>query len=423
VQVRKQLRSLAFFLCACLSVLSAISLSAAAQTPPANEWLWMGGSNMASNGPPSAPGVYGTLGTPAAANIPGTRWGASDWTDSSGDFWLFGGHGVDGGGIYGYLNDLWRFSPSTGKWTWMSGSNTVAHPPQTDVQDCETGYFDCGQPGVYGTLRTPAPANIPGGRTTATSWTDNSGNLWLFGGYGFGAFGTGGDGELNDLWMYNPTTNEWTWMGGANTAPVDCNGWPGVYGTLGTPAAGNAPGGREGSVIWTDGGDNLWLFGGWGFTVNFPGYLNDLWKFDPSSKEWAWMAGSSTANPTGVHGELGTPSAGTVPGGRWVATSWTDSSGNLWLFGGQGYDANSYFGYLNDLWELNISTNPVQWTWMGGSSAIPPSCAGKEVVVGGTDFGLLNCGQPGLYGSIGIPDATNVPGGRDTDLALRMRIS
>ena len=34
------------------------------------------------------------------------------------------------------------------------------------------------------------------------------------------------------------------------------------YGTQGTPAAGNTPGGRDGGVGWTDNSGNFWLFGG-----------------------------------------------------------------------------------------------------------------------------------------------------------------
>jgi N-acetylneuraminic acid mutarotase len=449
---------------------------------------------------------------PAAANMPGIRWGASDWTDSSGNFWLFGGYGVDANGNFGYLNDLWKFNPSTGEWTWMSGSSTIV-PPGHSEQNCES--FDCGQPGVYGTLGTPASGNVPGGRTTAMSWIDDSGNFWLFGGYGFGAAGTGSDGELNDMWMYNPTANEWTWMGGntsdgnnsaralpgvygklgtpaagnlpggrenassatdangnfwlfggngydstgacallndlwefnpstdewtwmsgANTAPGGCIGQPGVYGTLGTPAAGNVPGGREGAVSWIDESGNFWLFGGFmAPSEGYGAYLNDLWKFDPSSMEWTWMSGSSTFDPNcpplneggsmindcqftlgqpGVYGGLGTPSASNVPSSRWTAASWTDNNGNFWLFGGQGVDANYYAGYLNDFWELDISTRPVRWTWMAGSSTIPASCAGQDVVEGDINYGLLTCGQPGTYGSLGTPDASNIPGGRDT---------
>ena len=63
--------------------------------------------------------------------------------------------------------------------------------------------------------------------------------LW---GYGFDA--NGNVGNLNDLWEFNPSTKQWTWMGGSSTVG-NRRGQPGVYGTSGTPAAGNIPGGRE----------------------------------------------------------------------------------------------------------------------------------------------------------------------------------
>lgn len=43
---------------------------------------------------------------------------------------------------------------------------------------------------------------MPGAREGAAAWTDNSGNLWLFGGYGYGADLFAG--HLNDLWVYLP---------------------------------------------------------------------------------------------------------------------------------------------------------------------------------------------------------------------------
>ena len=46
----------------------------------------------------------------------------------------------------------------------------------------------------------------------------------------------------------NPNNNEWTWVAGSNMA-----GQTGVYGSKGTPAAGDAPGEREGAVSWIDG--------------------------------------------------------------------------------------------------------------------------------------------------------------------------
>ncbi len=139
----------------------------------------------------SNPGVYGTLGTPAAGNIPGGRGSASSWTDRSGNFWLFGGYGFDANFNEGDLNDLWEFNPSTNEWAWMGGSNMMCFAASD---------------GVWGTLGTPAPGNIPGCRGSASSWTDRSGNLWLFGGWG--DVGNDDFGTLNDLWEYQPGTSQ-----------------------------------------------------------------------------------------------------------------------------------------------------------------------------------------------------------------------
>jgi hypothetical protein len=289
------------------------------------EWAWMGGSCTTY-----AKGEYGTLYTFGTRNVPGARQNASSWTDSAGNFWLFGGEGYDAGGNFGELNDLWEFNPSTNQWAWMGGSSTV--PAYS------------GQPGVYGTLDTFAPGNIPGGRYGASSWTDKSGNFWLFGGEGFD--GGGNSGNLNDLWEFNPSpnepsTNQWAWMGGSSTANQS-----GAYGTLGTPnGTANFPGGRYEASSWIDSSGNLWLFGGEG-----AGFLNDLWAFNPPTNQWVWMGGSSTGNQSGMYSALQSPTAGNIPGSRVEATSWTDGSGNLWLFGGDGRDANGALGALNDLW-------------------------------------------------------------------------
>ncbi len=45
---------------------------------------------------------------------------------------------------------------------------------------------------------------------------------------------------------------------------------------------------------------------------------------------------SSEVHPaSGVYGTLGMASSSNIPGPRNYAASWIDSSGNLWLFGGQ----------------------------------------------------------------------------------------
>ena len=352
-----------------------------------DEWAWMGGSKVCGIPAPNI-AVYGALGVFASTNTPGERADATSWTDSSGNFWLFGGTGVNASAQQGELNDLWEFSPSKDEWAWMGGSNSF------------------NAPGVCGTLGTAAKANIPGARSNATSWTDQNEHVWLYGGAGFDC--SGNEGPLNDVWEFDAATNEWAGVGGSNTAaPVD--GQAPVYGTLGVSAAGNTPGTRTGFVTWADAGGNLWLFGGDalidganGSSVN--ANFDDLWEFSVSKNEWAWMGGSSTYNPpqSAVYGTLGTPSTANNPGARYLATSWTDSNGNFWLYGGIGIDATyNVPGYLDDLWELNPTSGV--WTWMGGNETQNCLTVTANVVA---------CGWPGVYGSLGSPASANSPGGR-----------
>jgi len=333
--------------------------------PVTKEWTWVSGSDTLN-----ANGTYGTEGIAASSNVPGSRFYSASWIDGSGNFWLFGGGGHDSVGTNGLLNDLWQFNPSTKQWTWVSGSSVMRLNPPGDA----------GQPGIYGTQGIPSTSNVPGGRyQTPVSWIDGSGNLWLFGGVGFDSTGT--NGYLNDLWEFTPTTKEWTWVSGSSTASA-----VGVYGTLGTAAAGNTPGARSGAVGWVDSNGNFWLFGGVG--PNGATLNNDLWEFNPTAKVWTWVSGSSTANATGVYGTLGTPATANVPGARYSSVSWTDGSGNLWLFGG---NANGGYSYLNDLWEFSPTAK--EWTWMSGSSTVNAT---------------------GVYGTLGVPSSSNVPGARFT---------
>jgi N-acetylneuraminic acid mutarotase len=327
--------------------------------PASNQWTWVKGAKAIGQ-----IGTYGTQGTPDAANTPGGRQSAVSWTGSDGALYLFGGSGRDGVGASGYLNDLWKYSPTINQWTWLKGANTI------------------NQYGTYGTLGTPAPANTPGGRQSAVSWTGSDGALYLFGGYGYSASSAG---YLNDLWKYDPASNQWTWLKGANTPNQS-----GIYGTQGTPAPGNSPGGRYIAVSWTGSDGALYLFGGYGYdSAGASGRLNDLWKYDPAANQWTWLKGANTISQSGTYGTLGTPAPANTPGGRQSAVSWTGSDSALYLSGGYGYDGAGAPGYLNDLWRYNPATN--QWTWLKGANAI---------------------NQSGIYGTQGTPDAANTPGGR-----------
>jgi hypothetical protein len=54
-------------------------------------------------------GMYAIQGTAAAGNVPGARYDVVDWTDATGNFWLFSGIGYDSTGTQGELSDLWDF--------------------------------------------------------------------------------------------------------------------------------------------------------------------------------------------------------------------------------------------------------------------------------------------------------------------------
>lgn len=123
------------------------------------------------------------------------------------------------------------------------------------------------------------------------------------------------------------------------------------------------------------------------------------------SSQWRWVSGSipnqnCTAlecGQAGVYGTQGVYAATNVPGSREGASSWIDASGNLWLFGGQGFDSTGVYiqgnerslWWLNDLWEYSPSLG--QWRWMGGSAD------GNQVA---------------SYGTQGAYAVGNVPGGR-----------
>ncbi|MBK6403598.1 MAG: hypothetical protein IPF66_00330 [Holophagales bacterium] len=253
---------------------------------------------------------------------------------------------------------------SPGQWTWAGGPDRIAEVERV---------------GVYGTKGVTAPENVPGARSGAATWVDTSGNFWLFGGRGFARHALLG--TLNDLWKWDGAS--WTWVSGSDTY-----GRRGTYGEKGVAAPGNEPGARSDAVSWIDSAGNLWLFGGYGrdSASSYNVSLSDLWKWDGS--DWTWVSGPIVGSRQGVYGTLGVAAPENCPGARYGATHWSGGDGSFWLFGGNGYGMSQYSsGLLNDLWKWNGSA----WSWMGGSSGV---------------------NQPGVYGTKGIANPANVPGGR-----------
>ena len=304
-------------------------------------------------------GVYGNLGVPAAANKPGSREAPLSWTDNAGNLWLFGGHGYTANEYYEDMNDLWKYNTSSNQWTWVKGDSIG----------------DVGS--IYGTPGVPNINNKPGARDRGMTWKDNSGDLWLFGGES-----VLGGGRRNDLWRYNIATNMWTFMGGETWGNQPAN-----YGTRGVPAATNNPGARRYCGTWIDRNGNLWLFGG---DNGINQLLTDLWKYDISTGFWTWMAGDpSYLFTVGRYGTKGVEDPLNKLWPRYASVTWTDTTGHLYLFGGWAYGPSSTTGFYNDLWRYNIATG--NWAWISGDT-------------------VRN--KLGVYGTQGVPNATNKPGGR-----------
>ena len=390
--------------------------------PATNLDTWIKGDSSSAVRP-----VYGSAGVPDAANRPGERRGSGGWADNSGNLWLFGGNTEKETDIPfdRALGDLWKYNIVSGQWTWLKGLEQVA--------------------GTYGTRGVAAAGNLPGSRENPTTWSEGN-NLWLFGGRrAFGGF--------NDLWKYDISSGNWTWMHGGNTSmPVA------TYGTQGVANSANTPGPRQSAANWKDDAGNLWMFGGyinqggqqyndlWKYNIatnqwtwvsgdniadqpgnygikgvasatNKPGsrrngsaawkdnagnlwmfggytaigsfYFNELWKFDVVANQWIWMHGSNTGNAQGVYGTRGTAADANTPGARYRAAAWTDATGNFWLMGGQGFDAAGNPGDLNDLWMFSPLTN--KWTWVKGDDIVSNS---------------------GVYGTKNVPNVLNKPGSR-----------
>lgn len=399
------MKTVSLFTCLLAGVYSASH----SQTP--GEWTWMNGDSVAGT-----PAVYGVKGVPDPNNHPGGIYEGCEWVDAAGNFYLYGG--LDDN--FQTQADLWKYSPSSNEWTWLNGPGGTGMP-------------------VYGMRGVASPANQPGDRGYGMlSWTDNNGNLWMYG----GSSNTGIT-YIADFWKYNLSTNEWTWMGGDTTANST-----GYHGVMGVPSVLNhPPPSTENACSWID-GDHLWFYGG---LTQGGSYTGTLWRYSISTDEWTWMKGDSAFNAMPVYGTLGVSAPSNFPGARMCYSKWKDLNGDFWIFGG-----NTTSGYSNDLWRYSVSTN--EWTWMAGpnvpydggfylskciSSTISYPAARFESRATWTDgcgvFWLFGgyggggqgdlwkydsqtniwtwisgtvAGGPSVYGTKGVSAPTNMPGGK-----------
>lgn len=312
----------------------------------ANEWTWVKGSGLPLQSP-----VYGTLGIPSPSNTPGARsWGVATWVGLDGCLYLYGGLALGG-----WFADLWKYNIATNEWTWIGGSQTLSLQPS------------------YGTQGVASPTNIPGSRAeTNATWVDSLGNLWFFGGWD-------GSNAYNDLWKFDISTMEWTWMKGFNGGNQF-----GTYGTLGVAAPANTPGARLPYGKWKDQYGKFWLFAGYQATNSE--LYDDVWKYDPDTNEWTWESGSNLPNPMNVVSSNCDPEINNRPSGRHESRACcSDCAGHFWTFGA----FTSTGGIGSDLWLFN--SNTLEWSLVNGT---------------------IQTNNPGFYGTQGVASPNNYPQSR-----------
>jgi len=226
----------------------------------------------------------------------------------------------------------------------------------------------------------PDPANQPPALTLAQStWTDENGDLWMWGGYTTLPFPN--QGHHNAMWRYHIATNTWTWMNGANVVNN-----AGSYGTVGVPAGTNLPKGRYAQSLGKGADGSFWIYGGV-LSGNFR--YRDLWRYEPTVNRWTWMGGGQeSTNPqvAPTYGVECADDAENTPGSRRGAT-WRDGEGRLWLFG-EATESGSP-EVRSDLWTFCTATNT--WAWVAGPNTL---------------------GAGGNWGVMGVSSPNNVPNGR-----------
>ncbi len=339
-----------------------------------NEWTCIAGSN-AINLPP----VYGTQGIPAPGNTPGARTMCkAGWVDDNNNLWLFGGQDGTNAAVINVRNDMWKYNIASNMWTWMKGSNTL------------------NSNGSYGTKGVELPTNNPPARMSYTKWKGKDKNFYVFAGGNAGA-------SRNDVWRYNPFTNNWTWISGTQ---VQNN--QGTYAGTCLPDSTTYPAARFGHqtvhnpMTCTE---IFWTFGGFKTAANTETY-NDLWVYNLTTNNWTWVSGSSLTNINPNPGPIGVPQPGRYIGSKGGVAIWQDALYNIWVFGGLAFDstllpAPGALGLKNDLWRFEPDTTcfdasfvtvlnlqyPNDTTFCVGDSCsmVPPKHA-DLVITPATDF-------------------------------------
>lgn len=264
--------------------------------------------------------IYGTMGVPAANNKPQGLPRPPMWTHNNKIYVL--------GGV------LWQYDPPSNNWTWLKG----------DTLHRDTA--------VYGVKGVAAIGNQPAITRSAAHCVLN-GKLYLAAGWVNSAPRLPSDWyyykSSNVVWEYDPGTNNWTWLAGHKTNPVES------YGTKGVAAATNTPGPLLAPrMVPLDG--KLYLYGGVHYVLH-----DDIWTFDPLTAQWTWMDGNmQQTTEISEYKKVGQYDITNRTGGHNYHKMWVSGT-RIYVFGGLGVPANTGLNNTsirsNALWSYETCKN------------------------------------------------------------------
>eukprot|EP00026_Physarum_polycephalum_P000879 Phypoly_transcript_00880.p1 GENE.Phypoly_transcript_00880~~Phypoly_transcript_00880.p1 ORF type:complete len:736 (+),score=82.35 Phypoly_transcript_00880:892-3099(+) len=247
---------------------------------------------------------------------PGAREYSFGWVNGT-TLWMYGGTGITNDtNSQGYLDEVWAFETTSGKWTFVSGSKVVNYSETTDS---------------------------PGGRIQGQA-AANGTHMWYFGGAGAAQTPNGQILTLfTSLWQYSIETNKWLLLADSSN---DDGKFPPYTGEGSNPDVIFPASRANGGAVHLNG--SFYLFGGSGLLFGARTWA-DLWEFDLARNMWFFLGGSKEPGYTFSNYD---PKKGTPTPVARALFSYLGTSTGMWIYGGHRGAPGAM--ELSDLWFLNI---------------------------------------------------------------------
>lgn len=265
-----------------------------------NVWTWQSGNLSSSIAP-----VYGPKDEESESYSPGSRYAYNGCMDKNDYIWIFGGKNE---ALSDYMGDLWRYNTKANMWAWMGGSQGIDAQPN------------------FGTKGVASDSNTPGSRWEPAIACHPDGSIWLFGGYQ--EFSSAPSNVLNDIWKFNTSSLQWTWVHGP-LYNASIESFVAKYRGIGEFGPEVLPVARENGYMVYRGENLLMLYGGNGFRDSSCCYSQgEVLVFNITLNQWALMANSTDLLFDTFNGT----SPLNNPGPREKAFALMNNWGDYWVF-------------------------------------------------------------------------------------------